>query len=219
MKKLFVASMLILFSIPSFSQVYLSGKLVGAKQAINVASDWADYTPPYHESHESFEASDMNFGAKIAIGTMVVKNVRAEIEYGYYSKFASSDTHWGSETTWWTGDTQINTFMVNAYYDFNNSSKFTPYVVAGIGMAKVKISGKVPGVQDEAIPNGTTNNVAFNFGGGVGYSLTENITLDLGIKYNNFGEIKGTIDDGIGIGTGKHKYSNIEGSLGVRYTF
>ena len=37
------------------------------------------------------------------------------------------------------GDVGIFTFLANGYFDFNNDSKFTPYLTAGLGMANVEI--------------------------------------------------------------------------------
>ncbi len=31
------------------------------------------------------------------------------------------------------------TYMVNGYYDFHNSTAFTPYISAGVGLAHVKL--------------------------------------------------------------------------------
>ncbi len=34
----------------------------------------------------------------------------------------------------------MTTYMVNGYYDFHNSTAFTPYISAGVGLAHVKLS-------------------------------------------------------------------------------
>ncbi|EBZ1615767.1 adhesin/invasin protein PagN, partial [Salmonella enterica subsp. enterica serovar Derby] len=35
---------------------------------------------------------------------------------------------------------RMTTYMVNGYYDFHNSTAFTPYISAGVGLAHVKLS-------------------------------------------------------------------------------
>lgn len=60
-------------------------------------------------------------------------DVRVELEGSYH---AMSLDHVAANTSP-SGDLKATTLMGNAYYDFHNSSRFTPYVGAGVGQAFV----------------------------------------------------------------------------------
>jgi len=99
-------------------------------------------------------------------------------------------------------DISLLTVMVNAYYDFDAGSGVSPYVMGGLGMARVDMSWTS---DDEDV-------FAWQLGAGVGYKVAERTTLDLGYRYlkpNNF--------DTHGMGDGKLACHNI--MLGLRYQF
>ena len=84
-----------------------------------------------------------------------------------------------------TGDATALSFLINGYFDFVNSSAFTPYISAGLGYAQVEfndlnISGSgFPGSSDD------DSVFAYQIGIGVGYAVTEKVTID--VKYRYFG--------------------------------
>ena len=99
-------------------------------------------------------------------------------------------------------DISFLTVMANAYYDFGNDSNIRPYVMGGLGMARVNMSWTS---DDEDV-------FAWQLGAGVGYKVAERTTLDLGYRYlkpNNF--------DTHDMGDGKLACHNI--MLGLRYQF
>jgi opacity protein-like surface antigen len=84
-----------------------------------------------------------------------------------------------------TGDAKALSFLINGYYDFVNRSAFTPYISAGLGFAQyefnnLNISGLgFPGSNEEDTV------FAYQIGIGVGYAVTEKVTID--VKYRYFG--------------------------------
>ena len=68
-------------------------------------------------------------------------------------------------------DVSIFTFLVNGYFDFNNDSKFTPYLTAGIGMTNVEVES-----EDDTV-------FAYQVGAGVGFAMSETVTLDCRYRY------------------------------------
>lgn len=50
--------------------------------------------------------------------------------------------------------------MLNAYYDFNTGTKFTPYVGGGIGLAHLKASSKFAGTDGADYAAGKLRNPA-----------------------------------------------------------
>jgi opacity protein-like surface antigen len=87
--------------------------------------------------------------------------------------------------------------MANGYFDLAGwqpaaFGPFQPYLTAGIGVARNDLgtfSGTSAGFA--VSENGsTTTNFAWGAGAGVGYSVTPNLTLDIGYKYFDLGEFR-----------------------------
>ncbi|WGL98408.1 porin family protein [Arsenophonus sp. aPb] len=90
---------------------------------------------------------------------------------------------------------QINTLMVNAIYDLENSSQFTPYVLAGVGVAQnnrtANISADYQNNNVELLSGKKVNyNFAWSIGAGVKYDINSNLALDLSYRYINAGKTK-----------------------------
>ncbi|HCC0887942.1 TPA: porin family protein [Salmonella enterica] len=87
---------------------------------------------------------------------------------------------------------QMTTYMVNGYYDFHNSTPFTPYISAGIGLAHVKLKNNtVPvGFDINETLSSSKNNFAWGAGIGAKYAVTDNLAIDASYKYINAGKIQ-----------------------------
>ena len=80
--------------------------------------------------------------------------------------------------------------MANAYYDFHNSSEFTPYVMAGIGLNRGTLEANINGdnaatpavAKSKTIKSKNLTSFAYNVGVGVGYEMTKDVYLDAGYK-------------------------------------
>lgn len=136
-----------------------------------------------------------------AAGYHLNPNVRIEGELSH-RKNDGEDTSLGVLIT---GETKVTAALVNAYYDFKNTSRFTPYIGAGIGAAHGKIELTGPGGSADEDDN------AFAWQGiaGVTYNLTNNVDLTTDYRYfdtANFDEIGAD-------------YSAHEIRAGVRYSF
>jgi opacity protein-like surface antigen len=90
------------------------------------------------------------------------------------------------------------TFMANAYYDFDwLSSGVTPYVMGGIGSARITSSIYDPITSSSTV--GTSVVLAWQVGAGLGIQATKEITIDLGYRYLKPSTLKeGTANNGIG---------------------
>ena len=87
-----------------------------------------------------------------------------------------------------------STLMANFYYDFHNSSNFTPYVGAGIGLAFIYGDFSVAAHDYETgkyVDLGSLGksqtNFAWQVGAGVAYNFTENVAVDVAYRYVNMG--------------------------------
>ena len=154
------------------------------------------------------DKSDTVFGAGLAVGYDFYQhyNVPVRTEVEFYGR-GSANSRYPLDT--WESpfgdsgreDTQnrlsVNTLMVNTYYDFRNSSAFTPWVSAGLGYARVHHKAtytdtywnKSGEVSTSALHySGYDNNFAWSLGVGVKYDVTPDIALDLSYRYLDAGK-------------------------------
>lgn len=124
------------------------------------------------------------------------------------------------------------TLMFNAYKDLGTYGRFTPYVGAGIGVAYHTMDSpyftQADGVtQHPHFPERIAGNSDLSFAwalmAGVGYSLSERTTIDLGYRYIDLGEIE---SQGVTqSGGGAYPEVRVEDirahevKLGLRYSF
>jgi opacity protein-like surface antigen len=115
--------------------------------------------------------------------------------------------------------------MVNIYYDIKNTHSFTPYLTAGMGIARnitkeneIAISsfGSKSKVSSASVKT-TKNNFAYKFGLGTKYSLNQDFDLDVRYQYVNLGKIKANAT--YLTPTENGKLSSQEIMLGLAYKF
>lgn len=79
------------------------------------------------------------------------------------------------------GDISALSLMGNAYLDIETGSPVTPYIVAGIGLARVSLNDmKIEGIR---VSDDDDTVFAYQFGGGVAFALNEAMAIDLGYRY------------------------------------
>ncbi|MDR2055305.1 MAG: outer membrane beta-barrel protein [Desulfovibrio sp.] len=148
--------------------------------------------------------------------------VRAEVEYAVRTNM---NTTWdrsftdGVNTAKSEIEAQWNlqTLFFNAYWDFHNSTAFTPYIGAGIGVGFINssydVSGYLNGQKLGSVSESKQNSVfAWNAGIGCSYAFNENVSADLAYRFVGLGYYEPA--DGLGMSP----YAN-EFSLGLRFTF
>lgn len=151
--------------------------------------------------------------------------MRVELEYAIRG---NSETTWDksySNANYETkGKYGLQTVFFNAYWDFHNSTAFTPYIGAGLGMGfidnKYTVSGNEDGQGGEFSKSKMNTVFAWNVGLGASYAFTENISADLAYRFVGLGEneVSTWSNGGDKIKLTTHPYAN-EFSLGLRFTF
>ena len=194
-----------LLSLPFLAQaegmgVYVAPKMgFGYLKGYDAQSVYWDDEDKHISSDDSNKigmGSDTVFGGGIAVGYDFKRMgvpVRAELEYAVFGDAKSKRT---VRKDWLSGDYRtsigIQTLFANAYYDFHNSSAFTPYVGLGLGLSFVEMKGKYNGTWNspwgsasysDSYGTKSTTNFAWNLGGGVSYAITNQIGLDLGYRF------------------------------------
>ncbi len=208
MKKTFllagVAASLFAFNANAFDfQQYISGKLTYSDMSNDVK------IKDFDGGSDKTNVDDKVWGSNFAYG---IKNnaLRTELELNINDKAKKSQFHDGTNEK---RELENNSIMLNAYYDINTGTKFTPYIGVGIGMARLKAT-----YSDNTGANISKhkNNVVWQLGAGISYTLTDNTALDLGYRYTDSGDV--TLHDQEG---NKAKFDSQahEILLGIRYTF
>lgn len=95
----------------------------------------------------SFPGSDFElvYNAGYFLGVAVghhFRYLRGEVEVGYQSN-TISDLRIDGDNVEASGRNEVRllTLMLNGYYDFKNSSNFTPYITAGLGLGNMDMDG------------------------------------------------------------------------------
>ena len=157
----------------------------------------------------SGEASfDTGFGAGGSVGyDFGPARLEGEIEYrnNDYDK-AGLD---GATKEKSGGSYQSLALMVNGYYDFENASSFTPFLMAGIGGANVDTDSVTSGGLNIASDNSWQ--FAYQVGAGVGWEFTDSWILD--VSYRFFGTTNPSF------GGSDMQYLSHNLFLGIRYSF
>jgi opacity protein-like surface antigen len=147
------------------------------------------------------KTGEVGFDDEYAFGVAVGKRfgkVRAEGEIGYQENDVDKPK---------SGDMKAYTFLVNGYYDFLNRTKFTPYLTAGIGVAKVDAKiNKFAHVDDIGL--------AYQVGVGVAYCINKHLTVDLKYRYLAVSDL-----DGYRITSMNPEFATNNVFLGLRYNF
>ena len=173
---------------------------------------WADAT-----DSEQYDISDKGWGAAVSVGVstkLPYGAVRTELEYSKKADAESSYTSMGE-----TFETKIESqsLMLNAYYDIDTGSKITPYVGGGIGFAKLELNDQYwNDVYNKKIDD---TNFAWQIGAGVAYAVSDNISIDAGYRYIDYGSLSASGDDGYGGEKEDVDMTANEFYIGARYSF
>lgn len=202
MKKTFSAIiglfMLLMLPVVSLSAVpgpYVSGQLGATFLNDSNYSETVDYgTLQYKPGFAVGMAGGYSFGM-----------FRVEGEIGYQKNDTDTRSNCSGGTcirrSSSSSDITALSFLINGYFDFVNSSRFTPYISAGMGMATL----------DYKIENWSDYDAVFAYqvGAGVAFAINNHFTVDLKYRFFATEELKTTIET----------FESHNVYLGVRYNF
>ncbi len=126
--------------------------------------------------------------------------------------------------------------LVNGYVDLGTWYGVTPFVGAGVGVANVEVKGLTDISYGSGAAGGAGNggggfaadrnqiNFAFAFMAGLDFAVTPNVTLELGYKYQNLGNVKTAAIQCVSTPTcpnevQHYRLQSNDIRLGFRYTF
>lgn len=123
------------------------------------------------------------------------------------------------------GSGSMYTLLANVYFDWENSSSFTPYIGGGVGLAYIDVGRQyglnVGGTSFSSFEADGDWNFAAAAMAGVTYEVSHNFAIDANYRYLWVGDVDGGESDTPGL-TGNLKYHDVdfhEFRLGGRYTF
>lgn len=212
MKKTFsiIAGCAILISI-STAAYSAEGPYVSGNIGISIVNDLTATGVDDQGPWSANTSLDKGYAIHAALG-YDFNPIRAEVELGYAKNdFDKVDTN--EKAT--DGDVTATTLFANAYYDFHNSSSFTPYLGAGLGYAKISYNDL--NGQDWDNPFDEDDSVfAYQFMAGIAFVITDNISADLSYRYMSTSDP--TMEDSYGTKT-DFEYDTHNILLGMKYTF
>ena len=210
--------------------IYVTGEL--GSSIVNTHDTKADYSEAvagvvnYRETTKFSNTNKGVFGGGVAVGYDFNDQYQLPVRLELAAKFRG-DAEGSQRLTDEDGDSEIvknkvrmDTYMVNGYYDFYNSSDFTPYLTAGVGFSRLK--HKISDESGEAM-SANSNNFAWGVGAGVKYTVTSNISVDASYRYVDGGKVTNSRTENFGSYTGTldttTKAASNDLMLGVSYKF
>ena len=217
MKRCFaVLALVCALALPGLAKAEGTGMYLAPKFLMSIQNNYPTMEADSLSAGENY--SQFTLGGALALGydfnSQFGVPVRAEVEYALRGN---------SEKSWnygrgmdFKGAWNASTLFLNLYYDFRNSTAFTPYVGAGLGMAfnYANYTFSSPGYHGNFDEHST--NFAWNVGAGVAYDITDSLAVDQGYRYVNLGYYEVDLPDGAKL---KNQPCNHEFMLGLRYTF
>lgn len=165
-------------------------------------------------SHTTMEF-DNGYGFTAALGYAFKNNFRLEGEAGYtindFNHIDVAGVARVAATGWikqWTG-------MLNGYYDFKNTSRFTPYLGGGAGVSRNSMELNAAAFGG-ALVYDTDYSFTYQLSGGVSYDIAPKTNLFLSYRYMNTPKLQVTSLTGV---DSTAKIATHSGLVGLRYNF
>jgi len=108
-------------------------------------------------------------------------------------------------------DLDLTTIDVDAVWNFNNGTRFSPYVLAGVGYASADLDRPIIGTVG-AQPVSIQDDEGFTLNAGIGakYFITDNFLIRAEARYRYLDKVVDRFDDSL---------NTVEATLGVGYRF
>ena len=213
MKKLLLASVVVLFA----SNAMAGGLYISPKAGLSFEKTNDIKLNAYTVGRE-FDLGSKNgtvshAGLSVGYDFSQWVNLRVEGEYMYHAEMSADKF---IDETPFSIKSNVHSLNANVYYDFRNSTPFTPYIGAGVGFSRVntKLSGMLGGSDDKT-------KFTYNFQAGLDFRFDDHNTIGIGYRYTDLGEGETQwllFDETFG-GTIKAKHPAHEITASYRFTF
>ena len=177
-----------IYGIANAEDFYLRADL-GVAQSNRVSSNGEFF---YKDSNEKKFSNGIVYS--VGVGYKLKYNLRTELAYNRSNlKYSANIDNSGAYKAY-KQKLQINALMANIIYDIQLPSnyRFNPYLGIGLGYAQLK-PGEASLSSNNNVVNfkaNNSNNFTYAISGGVAFPLNEQIMLDIGYKFQDFGKVK-----------------------------
>jgi opacity protein-like surface antigen len=172
-----------------------------------------------HLTETGRQPYDAGFAGSVALGYRIADQLRIEVEGIYQSNnmnkvnYSFSGIDSGNVPSFSAplkGERERTAFLLNGYYDFKNSTAFTPYITAGMGGYHLRLKGERSSVENDL-------DFAWQAGAGVNYKLDDRISFDL--KYRYFGGADAELQSPSGFSSRLYEVGDHQVMAGIRVGF
>jgi opacity protein-like surface antigen len=156
------------------------------------------------------------------VGYRVSPNIRTELALAYRGGFELDQPDAGAPPTTFRGRIRSLSAMLQGYYDFDIGSPVKPYLAAGVGIARNKVktinatnpaAATLPALfSNYQFAGDSDTSFAWFLGAGVGYAVGSGVTLELGYRYVDLGDLKIPAQT-VSFNTGPVAYDGAKGQL------
>jgi opacity protein-like surface antigen len=200
--------------------LYLGGKAGVSFEGVDNLKNTSPVANPAAVNVTSQSNTVGAFGANIGYNfKRLGAPIRAEVEYTYRTDFDYSPNPVFSNAgvaSSLNSTLNSHTVMVNAYYDIDTKTKFTPYVGGGLGVAINQTSSTLSVAGVSGSKDNSQTNFAWSLGAGIGYALDSNWTAELGYRYIDLGK---AVYGGSVVSVTSDSVTAHEVTAGIRYQF
>jgi opacity protein-like surface antigen len=195
---------------------------VGVAKSEKIKSDQIFYKYSGNKSFNSSPVYSLGFGYKIN------DKLRSEVTYSYTDlkyKFNGPSPQNKNVVINCAQKVNIQTGMVNLFYDVATYQKLTPYIGFGLGYAKInpKQASLVSKTLDRLYQSNKSENLTYALMGGLSIDITDKINFDIGYKFQDFGKVKPLYTSNMLAAAQQvekgFKIKTHSGTIGVRYSF
>jgi opacity protein-like surface antigen len=161
---------------------------VGVAKSEKIKSEQEFYKNSGKKSFNSSPIYSLGFGYKIN------DKFRTEMAYNYVDfKYKRNATNGIGIVSEYKQKVNIQTGMINLFYDVATYQKLTPYLGVGVGYAKINPKeASISNIRGTGIYySNKSENLAYSLMGGVSIAMTDRINFDIGYKFQDFGKTKG----------------------------
>ena len=120
---------------------------------------------------------ESGFMPRISAGYELGNGVRVAVDFTHYKDVKENGTVAGIPLG---ASIKANSFGLSGIYDFDLGNEWTPYLGARLGMNKLKYTATAAGISFSE----SKTKAGLGIMAGVGYKLSDELTLDAGYRYN-----------------------------------
>ena len=195
---------------------------VGVSKSEKIKSDQNFYKLSGNKGFNSGPVYSLGFGYKIN------DKLRSEVTYSYtdlkYKRNIASEKN-PTMISEYKQKVNIQTGMINLFYDVATYQKLTPYIGFGLGYAKInpKEASVISKRGTISYQSNKSENLTYALMGGLSINITDKIKVDIGYKFQDFGKAKPLYYPEMLAAPQQveksFKIKTHSGTIGVRYSF